>query len=235
MKLIFCDLDGTLEDSRVDMARAVQGVRMEFDLDPGEVESWTGHVNRGMEALYRACFPEIFAEGDAPGSEGDQASLAKIQAAYEAEYYAHVAEHTKLYPGIREALDGILGLGDDTVLALYTNKPQKHSRKLLLELEVSRSFSYIIGCDTFDTCKPAREPMAEIAGHAGFDAANPEHKVFMIGDTAGDMKAARAFDATGIWCAWGYNADAPTDPAPDLIAKQPGDLPELIKNTAATG
>ncbi len=212
----------------MDMARAVQGVRMDFDLDPGEVESWTGHVNKGMETLYRACFAEMFSPDNVPGSAGDQASLAKVQKAYEAEYYAHVAEHTKLYPGIREALNQIVAM-DDTVLALYTNKPQRHSRKLLLELEVARSFDYIIGCDTFDVCKPAREPMAEIAEHAGFDAADSTHRAFMIGDTAGDMKAARAFEATAIWCAWGYNADAPAEPAPDHIAKQPGDLPGLIK------
>ncbi len=223
MNLVFCDLDGTLEDSRVDMARAVQGVRMDFDLDPGEQADWTAHVNRGMEALYRGCFPELFAKSGPPGSEADLETLEKIQTAYEAEYLEHVAEHTKLYPGIKNALEQ---LNEIATLALYTNKPQKHSRKLLLELGVSIHFSYIIGCDTFDVMKPAREPMAEIARHAGFQP-NTD-RAFMIGDTAGDMKAARAFDATAIWCAWGYNADPPADPAPDHTAERPEDLPKLI-------
>ncbi|MEQ9366091.1 MAG: HAD-IA family hydrolase [Leptospirales bacterium] len=228
MNLVFCDLDGTLEDSRVDMARAVQGVRMHFDLDPREAEDWTGQVNRGMEALYRGCFSELFAQSGPPGSEGDFETLEKIQSAYEAEYYEHVAEHTKLYPGIQTALER---LDEIATLALYTNKPQRHSRKLLIELGVSAHFSYIIGCDTFAVMKPAREPMAEIARHAEFDPA--KDRAFMIGDTAGDMKAARAFNATAIWCAWGYNADPPADPAPDHRAERPEDLPGLIAAASA--
>lgn len=231
MNLIFCDLDGTLEDSRVDMARAVQGVRMQFDLDPDEPSKWTALVNRGMESLYRNCFPELFAKAGPPGSEGDLETIEKIQSAYEAEYLEHIAEHTELYPGIKTALEQ---LSEIATLALYTNKPQRHSRKLLLELEVSVHFSYIIGCDTFPHpfMKPAREPMAEIARHAEFDPA--VDRVFMIGDTAGDMQAARAFDATAIWCAWGYNADPPSDPAPDHRANRPEELPGLI-TTANTG
>ena len=227
MNLVFCDLDGTLEDSRVDMARAVQGVRMQMNLDPGEVSTWTGQVNRGMEALYRNCFPELFARSGPPGSEGDLETLERIQAAYESEYLDHVAEHTRLYPGIKEALEQLCEIA---TLALYTNKPQRHSRKLLLELEVSWCFSYIIGCDTFPVMKPAREPMAEIARHAAFDPASD--RAYMIGDTAGDMQAARAFDATAIWCAWGYNADPPADPAPDFRADTPADLPILIARAA---
>jgi phosphoglycolate phosphatase len=223
MNLVFCDLDGTLEDSRVDMARAVQGVRLQFELDAGQESDWTSRVNRGMEALYRDCFPELFARSGPPGSEGDLETLERIQAAYEAEYLDHIAEHTRLYPGIKEALETLSEIG---TLALYTNKPQRHSRKLLLELEVSIHFSYIIGCDTFDVMKPAREPMAEIARHAGFDPA--QDRAFMIGDTAGDMLAARAFDATAIWCSWGYNADPPGEPAPDHRADHPRDLPRLI-------
>ena len=227
MNLVFCDLDGTLEDSRIDMARAVQGVRIQFDLEPGEVEAWTGQVNRGMEALYRSCFAELFAAAGPQGSEGDLETLEKVQAAYESEYLEHIAEHTRLYPGIAEALQA---LEDVAVLALYTNKPQRHSRKLLIELEVSRHFTYIIGCDTFPQMKPAREPMAEIARHAEFDPTSD--RVFMIGDTAGDMRAARNFDATAIWVAWGYNTDAPADPAPDQIANHPRELLGLLEKNS---
>ncbi len=229
MNLIFCDLDGTLEDSRKDMAQSVQTVRHGFGLDAGEEEDWVRHVNRGMEYLYRNCFAEMF-EGAGPvGGERDLETLERIQQAYEADYLENVAVHTVLYPGIKEA---VAELADVGTLALYTNKPEKHSRKLLLELEVSRYFRYIVGCDTFQETKPAPGPMRTIAADEGFDADNPEHRAFMIGDTAGDMQAARFFDATAIWCAWGYNAEAPVDPIPDYIAREPSQLIEAIHDAS---
>src|SRR5690606_15093943 len=107
--------------------------------------------------------------------------------------------------------EALYALSEMGVVCVYTNKPQALSRRLLLELDLSRFVRFIVGCDTFAESKPARGPMDRIAADSDFDPGRDS--AYMIGDSAGDMQAARAFDALGIWCAWGYQVVAPTDPA----------------------
>jgi phosphoglycolate phosphatase len=67
MNLVFFDLDGTLEDSRQDMALSVNRVREELKLPALDLEQARGLVNRGMDALTNAAFPELIRE---PGRYG---------------------------------------------------------------------------------------------------------------------------------------------------------------------
>lgn len=59
MTLVFFDLDGTLEDSRQDMALSINRVRADLKLAPFDLETARGLVNRGMDALTNAAFPEL--------------------------------------------------------------------------------------------------------------------------------------------------------------------------------
>ncbi|MBE7437652.1 MAG: HAD-IA family hydrolase [Spirochaetales bacterium] len=209
MLFLFSDLDGTLEDSRADMADSVLLARQEFDLQPGVREEWIPFVNRGMDQLYESCFSEILAK------DSSLATREKIRLTYESIYHTYIAEETVLYPGIETMLST---LENHAVMALYTNKPQELSRRLLHELKISRYFQYIIGGDTFPESKPSPGPMQTITAEAGFD---PQKDIcFYLGDTASDKLAADAFGAHFIWAAWGYEKTAPegtrysaTDPA----------------------
>src|ERR1043165_2509144 len=98
MHLIGIDLDGTLEDSRDDMTAAARRVRARLGLpERGEAElrPW---VNAGMDRLYRACFDDYIAAGDAA------ARLESVRRAYEADYGEHITVKTELYDGMTEAL-----------------------------------------------------------------------------------------------------------------------------------
>ena len=224
MKLIFMDLDGTLEDSRQDMSEAVNSVRTYYDLQEMPPESIAPLVTKGMEHLYRNCFPELFPGGAKPLAFEETEVLTQLQKSYEADYKRNVAHHTVAYPGIKESLARLADIG---VLSIYTNKPAHISRKLLLELELSEYFSFVVGCETFEQTKPSPLPMQVIAKDAEFNPA--EDTCFMIGDSAGDMQAAQAFDAVSIWCAWGYYDTAP-EPAPMFTAEKPEDLPRLLES-----
>jgi len=198
MLFLFSDLDGTLEDSRADMADSVLLAREEFDLPPGVREQWIPFVNRGMDKLYEACFSEILA------SDSSLATREKIRLTYESIYHTYIAEETVLYPGIETMLST---LENHAVMALYTNKPQELSRRLLHELKISRYFQYIIGGDTFAESKPSPRPMETIASEAGFKTG--QDICFYLGDSGADKEAADAFGAHFIWAAWGYENTAP--------------------------
>jgi phosphoglycolate phosphatase len=214
MKLIGLDLDGTLEDSRLDMVAAAQRVRAAFGLAARPDDALRAHVNAGMDQLYRACFDDYI--------EGANAErYASVQRAYEADYLANVAHETRLYPGMHEALHELAGLG---TLACITNKPERISRRLLEALGVSQLFSAVVGGDTGPHSKPHPSMLEAAAISCNFD--RQRGQVFMIGDTNADIQLGRAFGARCVWCAWGY-ADSIHE-SPDFRASTPGELPRIV-------
>ena len=217
MTLIALDLDGTLEDSRADMVTAVERVRRALGLPARPAAELRPWVNAGMDALYRACFDDFLAAGDA------ERRYAQVREAYEADYLAHVAVETRLYPGIAAALGELAGLGR---LACVTNKPERISRRLLEALGVAGRFSSVVGGDSCAQAKPSPLMLEAAARGAGF--AGAPAKRFMIGDTAADIRMGKAYGATTIWCAWGY-ADAPGE-APDFEANAPEMLPRIVRD-----
>ncbi len=214
MTVICFDLDGTLEDSRDDMVAAVQRVRAALKLPPRVDEDFVLHVNRGMEHLYRTCFAEAFAR---PGAD-EAALLAQLAADYAESYAADIANSTTLYDGIAPVLSE---LAEVAPLALVTNKPEDLSQKLLSALGVADRFVAVIGGDTLPVSKPDPAMIDAAMARAGGAPA------VMIGDSAGDIRCAKAHGTPIIWCAWGY-ADDPGPVAPDAIAKHPSELPRLI-------
>jgi phosphoglycolate phosphatase len=215
VKHLLCfDLDGTLEDSRADMVASVHRVRARLKTPSRSDDAVRPHVNKGMEQLYRACFDDVLA--------GSDARLEEVRLAYEADYLAHVADETKLYPGIADALAELATLG---TLAVVTNKPEKISRRLLDALGVGARFATVIGGDTCGEIKPSVKVMQAAAAAVGFDAS--KGKSAIAGDTDADIKMGRAFGASTVWCAWGY-LTAP-DVAPHETARAPADLPAAFR------
>ena len=212
--LIALDLDGTLEDSRADMVAAARRVRACFELPARADDALLPHVNGGMEQLYRACFDDYLANSDADAYE-------RVRSAYEADYLAHVADQTRLYEGMADALAQLARLG---ALACVTNKPERISRQLLAALNVAQHFTTVVGGDTCAHSKPHPIMLQGAAERCGLSRAH--RPAVMIGDTNADMQLARAFGARRVWCAWGYVATL-TETC-DAVAHQPADLPGLI-------
>jgi phosphoglycolate phosphatase len=213
--LIALDLDGTLEDSRDDMVGSVLRVRAGFGLSSRSDEEFRPHVNAGMDHLYKTCFADLLARGRA---------IADVRAAYEADYLAHIADTTRLYPGIAESVAALAELGK---LACVTNKPERLTAALLAALAVAQHFSAIIGGDTCAETKPSPIVLAEASRRVGRTG-----RAVMIGDSRLDVLCGRSFGAATIWCAWGY-AQNPGDQQPDLTARSPGELPGLVRRLLA--
>ena len=108
-----------------------------------------------MDHLYSTCFADLLARGGA---------LADVRAAYEADYLAHIADTTRLYPGMAEALAELAQLGK---LACVTNKPERLSAALLAALAVAQHFAAIIGGDTCAESKPSPIVLAEASRRVG--------------------------------------------------------------------
>ena len=142
--------------------------------------------------------------------------LEELRSLYEADYSAHVADTTRLYPGVQDALQELAGLYP---LALVTNKPEAISRQLLDALGVGGLFCAVVGGDSFAEAKPSPAMLSGAVERSGCGPCG----VVMVGDSPGDILMARAHGSPSIWCAWGYY-DAPGPHAPAATVRHPAEL-----------
>jgi phosphoglycolate phosphatase len=224
MNFFFFDLDGTLEDSRKDMVSAAQHVRSQLGLPSRDFDALVPHVNRGMRELYLSCFDDFMATASSPEERED--SVIRVQKLYEERYGECIAVETQLYDGIRSALEDAKSLGR---LAVITNKPEHLSVRLLESLKILPLIDLVVGGDTCAEAKPSPLPLRYALEKLGGTLL--DDKVFMIGDSQGDSRAGSLCGAQTVWCAWGYQSVAPTDPAPLHIASTPEDLRKIFRST----
>lgn len=231
--LVFLDLDGTIEDSRQDMAESANGIRKSLGLPTDETRSLYAHVMKGMEHLYRNCFPECLEDPtilDLSRDSSETRILDKLSSLYHQHYSANIVQHTRCYPGMEQALRN---LASRYYLALYTNKPEGLSRLLLERLGLLSHFHLLYGGDSLPESKPSALPLntgiESMALELGIqDPGRIRQRTVMIGDSSGDMKAARDAQVVGIWAKYGYY-DSIEEPVQNYIAGSPEMLPELVE------
>ncbi len=208
MDLLIFDLDGTLIDSKQDLAVSVNATRAHMHLPPLDVERIFSYVGNGAPVLIRKAM-------------GPQLSEAQIEESLEffLEYYReHKLDHTRLYPGVREALDRFRAAGKQ--MAILTNKPVAPSRGIVEGLGVAGHFFRIYGGNSFDFKKPNPIGITTLLAEAGV----PPGCALMVGDSSVDVLTARN---AGIRCCgvtYGFAPETLADPAPDRLV---GGLDEL--------
>src|SRR5271165_2319978 len=137
MDLLIFDLDGTLIDSRLDLANAVNRTRAHLGMEALANERVYSYVGDGAPVLIRRAL-------------GERASEAELQEALEffLEYYReHDLDFTTLYPGVKESLDRLRAGGKR--MAVLTNKPVNMSRNIVEGLGVAGHFFRVYGGNSF--------------------------------------------------------------------------------------
>jgi phosphoglycolate phosphatase len=184
------DLDGTLVDSRHDLAAAVNRTRRELGLAELAVDEILGMVGEGARSLVRRAL------GGAPPAADLDRALERFYVHYEPE----CTRRTRSFPGVDAALRE---LGERLPLALVTNKPERFSRKIVEHLGWGARFDPLIGGDTLATRKP--DPaglLAVCARHRLAPAA-----LTLVGDSRIDARAAAAAGCRFLFAAWGFARD----------------------------
>jgi phosphoglycolate phosphatase len=201
MDLLIFDLDGTLVDSRLDLANAVNAMRSHLGMSALPNERVYTYVGNGAPLLVRRSL------GDRATEEECRKALAFFM-----EYYgAHALEYTTLYPGVRESLDRFRGAG--IRMAVLTNKPAAISRQMLEGLGVGGHFFRIFGGDSFRQKKPDPIGVETLMQEAAVDRAH----TMMVGDSAVDVATARNAGIACCGVTYGFQPDSLRDPAPEII------------------
>src|SRR5271156_829519 len=208
--LIF-DLDGTLIDSKLDLALSINAMLKRMGRAELMHEEIFGMVGNGAPVLVRRAL-----EAETLKTASDEEADTGL--AYFLSYYRnHMLDNTVTYPGVREGLV----LLEKHPMAVLTNKPVNFSRAILDGLGFSRYFRYVYGGNSFERKKP--DPMGAHTLLRDFKAAPEE--AMIVGDYDVDIKTARN---AGIWsCGVSYvlGAEGLRDNPPDLMLDSLVELP----------
>jgi phosphoglycolate phosphatase len=141
-----------------------------------------------------------------------------------AHYSAHIADRSRPFPGLEEALDRLTEQG--CIFAVCTNKLEGLSRLLLDALKLSDRFRAICGQDTFAIQKPNPEILRRTIAEAG----GRIERAIMVGDSGTDIDTARAAGIPVVAVDFGYTETPVTELGPDRVI---GHFNELVDAVAA--
>jgi phosphoglycolate phosphatase len=211
--LIVFDLDGTLIDSRRDLADAANALILERGGAPLPVERIAEMVGEGAERLVLRAAAAAGIDPREPGT------LARFLALYD----ERLLRHTTLYDGVAEALAALASRAD---LAVLTNKPTAPSRRILEGLGIATAFRWVGGGDGPFPRKPDPAALHDLMRRAG---AAPAQTV-VVGDSPIDLRTAHAAGVRICLARYGfgYRFDAADLRGDELYADSPADLPRVI-------
>jgi phosphoglycolate phosphatase len=210
MDLLVFDLDGTLIDSRLDLAQAVNATRTHMGMPPLDNELVCSYVGNGAPLLIRRAL----------GERASEAELREALRFFMESYSGHALENTTLYPGVRDGLALLHGAGKR--LAVLTNKPVDVSRAIVDGLGVSELFFRVYGGDSFEFKKPDPIGVDALMKEARVDRA----RTLMVGDSSVDIQTARNAGVRSCGVTWGLKPESLADPAPDILV---GRMEELAR------
>jgi phosphoglycolate phosphatase len=201
MPLLIFDLDGTLIDSRLDLAHAVNVTREHMGKTPLPHDLIFSFVGNGAPVLVqRAMGPEATAE--------------ELQAALDfflAWYRQHALDYTVLYPGVRESIEQLSAAG--IKLAVLTNKPVGITRLIMDQLDLSGRMFRIYGGNSFDQKKPHPIGIDTLRSEAGSTQAD----TWMIGDSWVDIQTARNAGVSSCGVTYGFQPESLVEYPPDVL------------------
>ena len=213
--MIVFDLDGTLIDTAPDLVDTLNVVLAREGLPPVPYETARNLIGGGSRMMLKRGI-------EAEGRDLTPAKLDALFADFVAHYSEHIADRSRPFPGLIEALDALAAQGHR--FAVCTNKLERLSVMLLKQLGLADRFAAICGPDTFGMQKPDPEVLRRTIAAAG---GNSQHAV-MIGDSLTDIRTARGAGVPVIAVDFGYTDRPVTELGPDRVISGFSQLPAAI-------
>ncbi len=213
--LLIFDLDGTLIDSKLDLVHSVNAARHLMGLPNISEALVSSYVGDGAPVLMRRAL-------------GPAASDADVQRALEfflAYYRDHMLDNTYLYPGVREALDGLLEGG--AKMAVLTNKPVRFSHAIIDGLGLGGHFFQVYGGNSFEQKKPAPVGIEKLLAESGA----ARERTIMVGDSGVDVRTARNARVLACGVSYGFQPESFVQDPPDILVDEMSELVEYVRKS----
>ncbi len=188
-KLIIFDLDGTLLDTREDIANACNYALRMCGCPERRLDEYNMLVGRGIMNLFRGALPE--------GMRGEEMVL-KMKGHFVPYYNEHIDDRTRPYPGIIGMLDALAGRGIS--FAVASNKYQEGTEALVKKYFGAYDFVSILGQRDGRPIKPDQEIVREVMAAAGV----VEDETVYCGDSDVDMQTGLDAGVRTIGVEWGF-------------------------------
>ncbi|UCE89356.1 MAG: phosphoglycolate phosphatase [Pseudomonadota bacterium] len=188
IRTVLFDLDGTLLDTAPDLANALNTVLAVNGRQPLPFETIRPVVSHGGRALVELGF----------ALKPEDTEYEPIRQEFLDVYLAHIAEHTRPFPGMEEVLDTIELRG--MRWGVVTNKPHWLTDPLLDALDLTRRAACVVCGDTLNESKPHPAPLI----HACRQTGNAVEQCVYVGDAERDIIAGRRAGMPTLVALFGY-------------------------------
>lgn len=185
--LLIFDLDGTLVDTKKDIAISANFALKKLGLPTRPHKVIYSYVGRGISHLMEGCLGETRAD-----------ELKDAVRLFRDHYGRHLAVHSKIYPGVREVLRHF----KDKKKVVLSNKIESFSSEILRLLGVREFFDIVWGGDTGPSMKPHPHGIEQILERLRV----PKSRAVVIGDSTVDIETGK--NAGVLTCAVTYGFDS---------------------------
>ena len=196
MNAVFFDFDGTLFDTKADLAATVNHTRRDLGLAEWPEEQVIANVGQGAKYLLENSIPEVI------GQEANHVrSYDEVWEIFKSHYAEHCVERVQPYPGVVRALGELRDRG--WLMGVNTNKPNFAVKMILEKFGMTRYFGNAVvaggdGIPLKPDAQSIRECASRLRGH------RLSSHDWMVGDSWTDMQCATNAGVKGAFCTYGF-------------------------------
>lgn len=214
LKGLIFDLDGTLANTIDDLADSMNCVLTSQGYPTHKSDAYRYFVGAGMRNLVKRSLPE---------DKRDDTEIDKCLGLLLIEYKENCFVKTRLYDGIREAIDKLKDRG--IKLAVFSNKIDELTQRFVEVLIGANKFEIVVGAQPSIPIKPNPAGAFLICEKLGI----PPKEFGYIGDTSTDMLTANSAGMYSIGALWGFRTkDELVESGAKCLVSHPRELLDLF-------
>ena len=213
-RAVLFDLDGTLADTALDLAAALNRLRSERGLAALPLQTLRPYASSGARGLLHIGF----------GLTPDDLHFETLRDAFLDHYDARVCVDTQLFPGIPELLETLEQR--DIPWGIVTNKSSRFTPRIVAALGLEARPACVVCGDSTPHIKPHPASLLHAARQLALEPA----QCWYVGDDLRDVQAAHAAGMRSIAVEYGYlgTGSAPREWNAHAVIAQPMDLIALL-------
>ena len=208
--VIIFDLDGTLIDSRLDLANSVNFIRAQLGLEALDHHVIFSYIGDGAAKLIQRAVGKAFS----------YESVQQDVEAFLRHYHDHLLDNTVLYPGVLEVLADLR----HQVLTVLTNKPLESTLAILQGLKIQDRFLFVYGGNSFEQRKPHPSGIIKILK----DTRTPKNRALIVGDSRIDIETGQNAQIATCGVTYGLASNSLSKCSPQFLIGDLRELPPIV-------